>query len=262
MSGTPKQFGDLWVRIGSAVVLALIAGLIFWIGSDWVALLLGLVGAAMGWEYRRMIMTDASLKDLGLWVFVAGVVGAVIATNLFGLFWGLLPIIAAAVSLWGIKHKRPVWTAAGMLYIGFPVAALVWIRAEQGFVTVAWLVLVVIASDVGGYFAGRQFGGPKLWPAISPKKTWSGTMGGWALAAGVGLLFGLFAPGWPLADTILISLILCVAAQAGDLLESWIKRREGVKDSSNLIPGHGGVLDRFDGLLAATSVFALMQIIF
>lgn len=258
--GSGAKFADLWMRVASGVVLAGVALVVFWSGGDAVTLLMGVAGALMGWEYRRMLLPEVSLKDPGLWVMVAGFAGAVITTNLFGMVWSMLPIVAAAVALWGIRHKRPLWMAAGMVYIGFPVAALVWISNDLGFATVLWLILVVIASDVGGYFVGRKLGGAKLWPAISPNKTWSGTAGGWVLAAIVGLVFGLVIDGFGVADAILLSIILAAFAQAGDLLESWIKRRQGVKDSSNLIPGHGGLLDRFDGLLAATTAFTLMQI--
>ncbi len=123
-----------------------------------------------------------------------------------------------------------------------------------------WLVGVVVASDIGGYFAGRIFGGPKLWPAISPKKTWSGTLGGWGLALGVGFVYWLSGGPVFFFAALLFSVLLAMAAQAGDLFESWLKRKAGIKDSSQLIPGHGGLLDRFDGLLAATSVYMLLHL--
>ncbi len=113
-----------------------------------------------------------------------------------------------------------------------------------------WVVCVVVATDVAGYIAGRALGGPKFWPAISPKKTWSGTVAGWLAAAVMGAIFGITLGAG--AGLVLLSVVLSVAGQAGDVWESWIKRRVGVKDSSNLIPGHGGVLDRFDAMLGAT----------
>ena len=112
-----------------------------------------------------------------------------------------------------------------------------------------WLVAVVVASDTMGYFAGRLIGGPKFWPRISPKKTWSGTVAGWVGA-------GLVGAGFAAAGTVpwayaLLSPLIALAGQVGDIVESWIKRRAGAKDSSRLIPGHGGVLDRFDALVGA-----------
>ena len=116
----------------------------------------------------------------------------------------------------------------------------------------------MVASDVLGYFAGRMLGGPKFWPAISPKKTWSGTVAGWVGAALVGVCFALAGSSWLLVP---LSAVVAFAGQMGDILESWVKRRAGVKDASNLIPGHGGVLDRFDALIGAVVVVMLLGIL-
>jgi phosphatidate cytidylyltransferase len=118
------------------------------------------------------------------------------------------------------------------------------------------LLVVVVASDVGGYFAGKLIGGPKILPSISPKKTWSGTLGGWALAAVVGFIaIQLGMGGFGL---VVLSIFVAMAAQIGDLLESMMKRKAGVKDSSNLIPGHGGLLDRFDGVMGASVALGIV----
>ncbi len=257
----PAKFGDLWVRIASAVVMAAIAGIVFWKGGDYVTVLLGVVGGLMAWEFRRLILPDASNTDMGLWVMVAGTSGAVVAANLLGFFWAFPIVALAAAILWQLKHKRPLWVATGMVYLATPLAALLVIRNDTGLAPVLWLVFVVIASDVGGYFAGRMLGGPKLWPAISPKKTWSGTVGGWALALGVGFVYWASGAEIGFIAAMLFSVLLAMAAQAGDLFESWLKRKAGLKDSSNLIPGHGGLLDRFDGLLAATSLYMLLYLL-
>lgn len=254
------KFGDLWLRIASAVVMLGIGGIVFWEGGDYVAALLVVVGGLMSWEFRRLVLPDASNRDMGLWVMVAGTTGAVIAANLFGLFFAFIPVVLAGAILIQIKHKRPAWVSFGMLYLATPLAALVVIREDQGLGPVLWLIGVVIASDVGGYFAGRIFGGPKFWPAISPKKTWSGTVGGWVLALGVGFTYWLFGGTAGFAESLLLSVPIAMAAQAGDLFESWLKRRAGIKDSSNLIPGHGGLLDRFDGMLAATTFYLLLHL--
>jgi phosphatidate cytidylyltransferase len=129
------------------------------------------------------------------------------------------------------------------------------LRLLDGLGWALWLVTVVVATDVAGYFAGRLIGGPKFWPRISPKKTWSGTAAGWVAAAIVGLIFsgGMTQAGWVL---IPLSVAVSFASQMGDIAQSAAKRRKGIKDSSNLIPGHGGVFDRFDGMLGA-SVFII-----
>lgn len=128
-------------------------------------------------------------------------------------------------------------------------------RDGSGLVWMLWLMLVVIATDVAGYFAGKAFGGPKFMPRISPKKTWSGTSAGWAAAAvvGIGFMIQLGAG----IGLVLVSVAVSFAAQLGDIAESAIKRYAGVKDASALIPGHGGLMDRFDGLMAA-ALFVLL----
>lgn len=134
-------------------------------------------------------------------------------------------------------------------------------REEAGLVAILWLVALVVATDVAGYFAGRIIGGPKFWPAVSPKKTWSGTVAGWIAAALVGLAFAAHLPGMTLVLAMLLSVALSFASQMGDAAESALKRRTGVKDSSNLIPGHGGLFDRFDALLgAAFTLFVAHQL--
>ena len=140
-----------------------------------------------------------------------------------------------------------------ILLAGFGLMAL---RDGAGFVWMAWLALVVIASDIMGYFAGRMIGGPKFWPRVSPKKTWSGTIAGWvgALVVGIAFMVGTGAG----AGLLPLSVALSMAGQAGDLAESAVKRRVGVKDASSILPGHGGLFDRFDAMLGASLMFLLV----
>ena len=135
---------------------------------------------------------------------------------------------------------------------------LVALREGGGTQVILWLVAVVVASDVLGYFAGRMLGGPKFWERISPKKTWSGTVAGWIGAALVGLCFALAGSSWLLVP---LSALVAFAGQMGDILESWVKRRAGVKDASSLIPGHGGVLDRFDALIGAVVLVMALRLV-
>jgi phosphatidate cytidylyltransferase len=133
-------------------------------------------------------------------------------------------------------------------------------RANYGFVWLLWLMSVVIVTDVFGYFAGRTFGGPKFWSSISPKKTWSGTSAGWVGAGIVGFVFTLFTNAG--LSIIVISMVLSFASQMGDIAESALKRRMKVKDSSTLIPGHGGLFDRFDALLGAALFMLIIAAVF
>lgn len=175
--------------------------------------------------------------------------------------WLALPLLLAAAAVgfnWLARHR---WVYAGfcgvVLIAGYALAQL---RDDFGLIWMLWLALVVIVTDVMGYFAGRFLGGPKFWPRVSPKKTWSGTAAGWIGAAVLGLIFvPLTGAGGMI---VLMSVILSMASQGGDIAESALKRWCGVKDSSGLLPGHGGVLDRFDGVLGAALVLLLARIFY
>ncbi|MHA3978628.1 phosphatidate cytidylyltransferase [Halovulum sp. GXIMD14794] len=255
-----RAFPDLGVRVVSAVVLVTIALVDFWQGGIWVTLLVTLGTCLMIWELRRMLTPTLSLKDPALWCAVVAGGACVMMTGLHTFWSGLILLPAAVVPVLLVRRGHTAWMAAGIVYISVAMALLVQMRAhpEFGFPLVLWLVSVVIAADVGAYFAGRTIGGPKLWPSVSPNKTWAGAIGGLvsALIVGVGFYFGGHVT---LPWLIMLSVILALASQAGDLLESWIKRRFGVKDSSSIIPGHGGLLDRFDGLMGALWAYLLLS---
>jgi phosphatidate cytidylyltransferase len=153
------------------------------------------------------------------------------------------------------RRIAALWALATMV-AGY---GLIDLREAGGTAAILWVIGVVVASDVAGYFAGRMLGGPKFWPSISPKKTWSGTLAGLLAAALVGLGFWAAGEGdWTLA---LISPLVAFAGQMGDIAESWIKRRAGVKDASALIPGHGGVMDRFDALTGAVCMVMAVDLV-
>ncbi len=175
--------------------------------------------------------------------------------------WRRLCSIDAGAS--GTAHRRWLWLAAGVVYIAVPCIAIIWLRSDAavGRQAIFWLFAVVWATDIGAYFAGRGIGGPKLAPRISPGKTWAGLLGGMVCAALVGAATALLLDLSRAAPLIVISALLAVVAQAGDLLESMVKRRFGVKDSGHLIPGHGGVLDRLDGLLTAAPAVAALTLV-
>jgi phosphatidate cytidylyltransferase len=160
-----------------------------------------------------------------------------------------------------VAHGRGFWHGLGTLYIGLPSIAIIWLRArpELGLATLVWMLALTIAVDSGAYLAGRTIGGPKLAPRISPKKTWAGLAGGIIAAVLVGLLTARAMGAASLLPLALASALLAIVEQAGDLAESGFKRYFGVKDSSRLIPGHGGFLDRVDGLLAVSLAVAVAQ---
>lgn len=175
--------------------------------------------------------------------------------------WALAALVMGA-ALAGLSSGRRAMVA-GVLYVGLASVALVWLRGDNaaGRANVLFLVFVVWASDIGAYAAGRLLGGPKLAPAISPGKTWSGAVGGLLTAMAVGEVAGELLAVAPIGRAAMIAGLLGLAAQGGDLLESAIKRHFGVKDSGKLIPGHGGLLDRLDGLLTAAPAAAALALL-
>ncbi len=204
--------------------------------------------------------TRATASNLTLRVASAVVMAplALLAAYLGGWIFALIWAAIALVVLWEWMAlvKGPLWFVAGIFYAGIMLAAPVILRAdiEFGLLAILLLFAIVWTTDILGYFAGRAFGGPKLWPAVSPKKTWSGaiagTLGATIVAVVVARVFGANNGGTIAA----VAFALSVVAQLGDLLESWIKRKFGAKDASHLIPGHGGVMDRLDGFWAAAFV--------
>lgn len=243
------RWHDLRPRVYSGVAMVVVGGLAIWTGGIVFTLLSCVVCGLMAWEAARMFGARHAR-----WLGVLGAAALVLAGWMPGLLVLPLLLVPALVAALRIPRDRIVLFGV-MAWVMLASFALIWLRVEAGTGWILWVIVVVIASDVMGYFAGRMLGGPKFWPRLSPKKTWSGTVAGWALAAVVGAFFAhpLGAGPWLIGMSVLV----CFAGQMGDILESAVKRRQGVKDSSALIPGHGGVLDRFDALLGA-SVMALL----
>lgn len=254
MSAGAGRFGDFAVRVASGAAMAAVGFGALWAGGAWFA---ALCGAVVGAALREMHAMQARGRDGGRGVVLAASGGgAVFATGLVpAAVVPPLVVLPALLALGLVRARR--WRFAGFAaLVVLAGVGLVHLRAEVGLAAMLWLAGVVVGTDVAGYFAGRALGGPKFWPRVSPKKTWSGTVAGWLAAAGVGAGFVVW--GGAGAGLIGLSVALSMAAQAGDVSESALKRRAGVKDSSALIPGHGGVMDRFDGMFgAALALLAL-----
>jgi phosphatidate cytidylyltransferase len=211
---------DLWLRVASSAVMAPLAIAAAYLGGAWF---------------------------IGFWLLAAA-----------GILWEWLGMVAAARALSG--PMRAGWIVLGACYAGAMLAAPLVIRADArlGFVAMIFLFAAVWATDVAAYFAGRLVGGPKLCPAISPNKTWSGAVAGTAAGMAAGLVVAAVGGIEPIAPLVAVGFLLSVVAQCGDLFESALKRRFGVKDASHVIPGHGGLMDRLDGFLTAAVAAALI----
>lgn len=252
MSLVRGKFGDLAARGASGVAMAVVGLGLAWAGGWWFLALACAIVGGMVWELVRLLNPGAAQRRaLGLGALAGAVtfLGGTLPAG-FALPFLFAPALAGISVL---SSNRTLYIVFSLLIViaGF---GLVFQRETFGFVWLAWLLLVVVVTDIGGYFAGRIIGGPKFWPRVSPKKTWSGTVAGWIAAAAVGA--GFMAATGAGAEILGISVALSMASQVGDIAESAVKRKMGVKDSSHLIPGHGGLLDRFDGMLGA-SVFLL-----
>ena len=251
---------NLLMRVAAALVLAPLAiGAAYAGGWYWTALAtIGAIGLFVEWlavtyTARNMPVTIAGVVALVLtapFLAVGNVVGALVMLAL-----GLIAVAFRAT-------EPRIWAVAGFLYAAAAQLASVVVRLDQakGLSALILVLLVVWATDIGGYFAGRAIGGPKLWPRVSPKKTWAGAIGGFIASLLVAIGFSASDLGKTLPLMILAAM-LSVAAQFGDLFESAIKRRFGVKDSSHIIPGHGGIWDRLDGFVAAIVLAAIFGVL-
>jgi phosphatidate cytidylyltransferase len=247
---------ELTTRLVSAVVLGVVASSLMLIGGWPFAILVTLFAAGAFWEWTGVTgaaepiwLRGGTLACLAAGLLMIAFMQTDWAIALIG-FPALLTLAA------GLFRRSALWMGLGLLYVAVPCAALIILRQAEpwGWIALLFIVAIVWATDTAAFFAGRRFGGPKLWPRVSPKKTWSGAVAGLAagtLAGGavaIGADLGWILPALPIA------VLLSLATQGGDLLESAVKRRFGVKDASQIIPGHGGVLDRVDGLFAAAAL--------
>ncbi len=257
------------MRVLSAALLGPPVAAALLLGSPYSELLVSIAGAVMAWEWARLCTGRRSVAFVG-GLAIAAVVGAVAAASL-GLFqlggWIVAAgTVAALIAEMGRRPAAALWLAFGIVYLAAACTAFLWLRQlpESGLPLIIWLVATVWATDTGAFAVGRTVGGPRLAPRLSPGKTWAGLLGAGVAAAVVGLvcvavtdvplLRATGAHRWAVAAAA--SVLVALVAQVGDLLESALKRRFGAKDASHIIPGHGGLLDRVDGLLAASLALA------
>ena len=275
-SGSDSIGANLRLRLVSGVAIAGVAAIAFALGPPFFTLLCAVAGGLLLYELAGLSDASATEKrriSIGIGGFLACFVAdygscALLLSNAeaclahkssapsatANAYLAMLALVSALTFSVGVRSGKSVFTVFGFVVL-LGAFFLMQIRFFGDVHTALWLILVVVATDVAGYFGGKAFGGPKLAPFLSPNKTWSGAMSGWATAALVGLAFAVFFQ----VAGVWASLAASAASQLGDLAASWLKRRANVKDSSSLIPGHGGVLDRFDGLAAASVAALVLQ---
>jgi phosphatidate cytidylyltransferase len=244
------------MRVIAALVLAPVAIAIAYAGGFLWTLLVTLAAVGLYVEWLMVIGIGAGLRVTMAGVLALAAAGACLGA---GRLDAALPVLAVGLIIVAvISPEQRRWTIAGYCYAAIAEVASVLLRQdpEEGFVALMFVLLVVWATDIGGYFAGRGIGGPRLWPRVSPKKTWAGAVGGFVASLVVAAGFAAFGLG-PVAPLLILGAVLSAVSQFGDLFESAVKRRFGVKDSSHLIPGHGGLMDRLDGFVAAVAVAAI-----
>ena len=261
---------NLQKRILSAAVLLPVVIAAIWLGHPYFTMLVAIFSAAMAWEFTSVAAHErvggqtspVPAPSVRGWRVLAalGIATALLAVVSVGFgrpdipLWIIVAVgaIAAGAVALAVNRGRALWFSLGVVYVAIPAAALVVIRSDPtfGMASLVWIIALVVAADTGGYLVGRTVGGPKLAPRISPNKTWSGLAGAVVGAALAGLCTAFILNHTNVWMLTLISAGIGLLEQGGDLVESAFKRHFGVKDTSQIIPGHGGVLDRVDGLLA------------
>ncbi len=246
------RLSSLLKRTVTSLILAPTVIGCLYVGYPFIQMLVFLAGALLAWEWARMVPNSRGASYATIYTFVVGV--AVLLGSWFAffvsLFIGMLVVLVKSKS-----ETRKKLLILGVPYISIGLGAIVWLYELVGFAVTLWFVLVVWAVDVGGYVVGCSLKGPKLAPKISPNKTWSGLIGGMLFSIGISYAFCWYVGAWPHALYYgMLAAMIAIIAQIGDLIESAIKRSLNLKDSSDLIPGHGGIFDRVDGLIFAAPI--------
>ncbi len=254
---------ELKRRVVSALVLALCALAGLAAGDVVFAGLVAVLAVVMSWEWGKMVRRGGGM-DASFFAHAATVAAASIAAVFAGLALGMAIVSVGAAVLWWLNFSSaPGISVLGVLYVGIPAVALAWLRSLEpgGLVAVMVLFTVVWSTDSAAFIGGRLIGGPRLYKSISPQKTWAGFISAVIAAGVVGLCASMILAAPSTFHLVAIAVVLGVAAQLGDLAESALKRIFGLKDTSDLIPGHGGFLDRLDGLVAAATVALILGLL-
>lgn len=245
-------------RITTALVLIPIFILITWFGNPWFAIGIAIISVLAGWEFYRIAYAISTRPATYFGLFIIMLLSLSVFCPVENLKLIIIVVATIVSCIWIIFKKNKdkaylglVWTLAGVLYIGLLISYWADLMAlEGGKWWVAWAIIIVIACDTAAYFVGRQWGKHKMAPDISPNKTWEGSVGGLIASILVSVLLGiLFSLPLRIWELIILGILISAIAQCGDLVESFLKRTAGVKDSSNLLPGHGGILDRIDSYI-------------
>lgn len=256
-SGSGKASSNLFMRVVAALILApLTIGVVFAGGWLWI-LLVTIVAIGLFYEWHSIVNPKREPKSFAIGIIALELIGLALWLGWNGVAFAAAIIGPTLIAL--VSGERRWWNTTGLIYAAAALMASVIVRLDgtTGFHALVFTLIVVWVTDIGGYFAGRTFGGPKLAPRISPKKTWAGAVGGLVLS--IAIAFAASALGWGrIVPLLALAILLSIVSQLGDLFESWVKRRFGVKDSSQIIPGHGGLLDRLDGFVAAIVFAAIL----
>jgi phosphatidate cytidylyltransferase len=258
----PLISSNLKLRLVSGIAFAALAFALTYAGPIPFAALVLVCAMVISWEWGRLVRGVAF--DLGFFVHAGAVAAGIVLAAAGYAALGLAALVIAAIILVPLYMGRGArLSALGVFYVGLPAIALLWMRGDEpyGFTAVLFIFAVVWGSDTAAYAAGRTIGGPKLWPRVSPNKTWAGFIGALAAGAASGAIFTALVGDADAARLVLLGIGLAAVAQAGDLAESALKRLFHLKDASDLIPGHGGFMDRMDSLVAAATAAALLALL-
>ena len=262
-NGAGGGFADLALRIVTGLAFGVVAISALLAGGPWFVILIAVLSALMAYEWRKISLKEEEPAVAGFQILA--VVGAAVMAHFGDLnmaFAFLLAVAGAGAMADALLKRTAGWGLVGALYVGFAAICLIGLLGDavEGKYVIYWLAMTVIATDVGAYFSGRIIGGPKLWRRVSPNKTWAGLAGAMVLSAICSAVFSQLALGYVELFLSLLAALTAIVAQSGDLIESAYKRHFGVKDSGAILPGHGGVLDRLDGMLSATLFVAIITL--